>query len=83
MLLDDNPTGGLDATIAALDSHANIEVRLYDPLVRHEARWTNYLTDVACVSRRMHNKSFTFNHRATIMSGRNVGNEYFAAGSGG
>src|SRR6476620_12628372 len=29
LLLDDNTTGGMDDTIAALDAHANIEVRLF------------------------------------------------------
>ncbi len=31
LLLDDNNTTGLDATIAALDAHPNIEVRLLQP----------------------------------------------------
>ena len=34
LLLDDNNTSGLDETIAALDAHPNIEVRLYNPLMR-------------------------------------------------
>ena len=33
-------------------------------------------------NRRMHNKSFTADNQATIVGGRNVGNEYFAAGEG-
>ena len=31
LLLDDNNTAGLDATLAALDAHPNIEVRLFNP----------------------------------------------------
>ncbi len=38
MLLDDMNTKGLDPTIAALDSHPNIEVRLYNPLVNRDVR---------------------------------------------
>jgi len=34
LLLDDLNTGGLDPTIATLDAHPNIEVRLYNPLVQ-------------------------------------------------
>ena len=34
LLLDDNGIGGLDPIIAALDSHANIEVRLFNPFVQ-------------------------------------------------
>src|SRR5690606_13718073 len=32
--------------------------------------------------RRMHNKSFTADNQATIIGGRNVGDEYFDAGQG-
>ena len=31
LLLDDNNTSGLDATLALLDAHPNIEVRLFNP----------------------------------------------------
>ena len=82
LLLDDNNTGGLDGTIAALDSHPNIEVRLYNPLANRSVRSLNYVTDFSRVNRRMHNKSFTVDNQATVVGGRNVGNEYFAAGSG-
>ena len=38
ILLDDANTGGLDETIATLDAHPNIEVRLYNPLMQRGAR---------------------------------------------
>jgi putative cardiolipin synthase len=82
LLLDDNTTAGLDPTIAALDAHPNIEVRLYNPLVNRTSRWSNYVVDFQRVNRRMHNKSFTVDNQATIVGGRNIGDEYFAAGSG-
>jgi putative cardiolipin synthase len=82
LLLDDNNTVGLDETIAALDSHANMEVRLYNPLFHRRLRALNYLTDFTRVNRRMHNKSFTADNQATIIGGRNVGDEYFGAGAG-
>jgi putative cardiolipin synthase len=82
MLLDDNSTAGLDGVIAALDAHPNIEVRLYNPLGNRTARSMNYVADFSRVNRRMHNKSFTVDDQATIVGGRNVGNEYFDAGSG-
>src|SRR5262249_1768744 len=31
LLLDDNNTAGLDATLSALNEHSNIEVRLFNP----------------------------------------------------
>ena len=82
ILLDDANTDGLDETIAALDGHPNIEVRLYNPLRMRSARLLNFATDFTRVNRRMHNKSFTADNQATIVGGRNIGNEYFAAGEG-
>ncbi len=82
LLLDDMNTKGLDPTIAALDRHPNIEVRLYNPLVQREMRVLNFVGDFARVNRRMHNKSFTVDNQITVVGGRNIGNEYFAAGSG-
>jgi len=82
LLLDDLNTGGLDPTIATLDADPNIEVRLYNPLVNRTARAVNFVTDFARVNRRMHNKSFTVDGQATIVGGRNIANEYFAAGTG-
>jgi putative cardiolipin synthase len=82
LLLDDLNTGGLDPTIAALDAHPGIEVRLYNPLLQRGARLLNFLTDFARVNRRMHNKSFTVDNQASVVGGRNIGNEYFGAGSG-
>jgi cardiolipin synthase C len=82
LLLDDLNTAGLDPTIAALDAHPNIEVRLYNPLVQRGARMLNFVTDFARVNRRMHNKSFTVDNQVSVVGGRNIGNEYFGAGGG-
>lgn len=81
LLLDDNNTAGLDPTLALLDAHPNIEVRLFNPFPLRGLRWLGYLTDFARLNRRMHNKSFTADNQATIIGGRNVGDEYFGAGS--
>jgi putative cardiolipin synthase len=80
-LLDDNTTAGLDPFLAALDSHPNIEVRLFNPFVIRKPR-IGYLTDFFRANRRMHNKSFTADNQATIIGGRNVGDEYFGAAEG-
>jgi putative cardiolipin synthase len=82
LLLDDNNTAGLDTIVAALDSHPNIEVRLFNPLAIRRPRALNYLTDFRRLNRRMHNKSFTADNQATIIGGRNVGDEYFGATDG-
>src|SRR5687767_5346707 len=82
LLLDDNSTPGMDETIAALDAHSNIEVRLFNPFVIRTPRAIGYLTDFPRLNRRMHNKSFTADNQATIIGGRNVGDEYFGATEG-
>jgi cardiolipin synthase C len=82
LLLDDNNTSGLDTTLEALDSHANVEVRLFNPFVRRRFRALGYATDFSRLNRRMHNKSFTADNQATIVGGRNVGDEYFGATHG-
>ncbi|HEY3180004.1 MAG TPA: phospholipase D family protein [Casimicrobiaceae bacterium] len=82
LLLDDLNTRGLDPTIAALDAHPNIEVRLYNPFVQRDARALNFLTDFTRMNRRMHNKSFTADNQVSVVGGRNIGNEYFGAASG-
>ncbi len=82
LLLDDNNTSGLDQILAALDSHPNIEVRLFNPFVVRALR-VGYLTDFSRANRRMHNKSFTADNQATIIGGRNIGDEYFGAAAEG
>jgi putative cardiolipin synthase len=57
-------------------------VRLFNPFPNRTLRWTGFLTDFARLNRRMHNKSFTADNQATIVGGRNVGDEYFDAGEG-
>ena len=82
LLMDDNNTKGLDPVLSALDAHPNIEVRLFNPFAQRSWRWFGYLTDFARLNRRMHNKSFTADNQATIIGGRNIGDEYFAASDG-
>ena len=62
-----------------LDSHPNIEVRIFNPFSRQSARFTQFVTRMGSVERRMHNKTFTVDNQATILGGRNIGNEYFEA----
>jgi cardiolipin synthase C len=82
LLLDDFYSSGLDPIIAALDGHPNIQVRLYNPFIQRGARALNLITDFTRLNRRMHNKSFTIDNQVSIVGGRNIGNEYFAAGGG-
>ena len=79
LLLDDNNTSGLDSFLAALSSHSNIQVRLFNPFRLRRWRPLEYLTDFARLNRRMHNKSFTVDGQVAIVGGRNIGDEYFDA----
>lgn len=81
LLLDDNNTGGLDPVLAALEREPNIEVRLFNPFAMRRWRSLGYLTDFGRLNRRMHNKSFTADNQASIVGGRNVGDEYFGIAS--
>lgn len=78
LLLDDNNTRGLDPILMALNQHPNIQVRLFNPFLNRKWRALGYLRDFPRVNRRMHNKSFTADNRASIIGGRNVGDEYFS-----
>ena len=82
LLLDDNGISGLDEVLATLDVHPNIEVRLYNPFTIRSMHVLNYATDFTRLNHRMHNKSMTADNQSAILGGRNVGNEYFGAGSG-
>jgi putative cardiolipin synthase len=82
LLLDDANTSGMDPTIAALDAHPNIEIRLYNPFVQRGSRALGYLTDFTRLNHRMHNKSFTADNQLSVIGGRNMANEYFGAGRG-
>ncbi|RKV70160.1 MAG: phospholipase D family protein, partial [Neisseria sp.] len=77
LLLDDNNTNGMDDLLLALDNHPNIEVRLFNPFIFRKWRALGYVADFPRLNRRMHNKSFTADNRATILGGRNIGDEYF------
>jgi putative cardiolipin synthase len=82
LLLDDNGISGMDETLAALDAHPDIEVRLFNPFAVRSPKYIGFLTDFRRLNRRMHNKSFTADAQMTIVGGRNVGDEYFGATDG-
>lgn len=79
MLIDDIHTGKQDKTWAAIDSHPNIEVRIFNPFASRKARWLELLWDFGRLNRRMHNKQMTVDNLVSIMGGRNIGDAYFSA----
>ena len=79
LLVDDIDQEGRDFGAAVLDSHPNIEVRIFNPFARNTGRTLQYVTGFGKQTRRAHNKSFTVDNQATILGGRNIGDEYFEA----
>ena len=79
LLIDDIQTKGYDTGMAALDSHPNFEVRVFNPFASRTARAWDGLRSFSRINRRMHNKSFTVDNQVTIIGGRNIASEYFAA----
>ncbi|HSC67179.1 MAG TPA: phospholipase D family protein [Cellvibrio sp.] len=79
LLLDDLDTAGKDDRLLALDQHPNIQVRTFNPFPNRNSRWKDFLTSSTRINRRMHNKSMTADRSATILGGRNIGDEYFDA----
>jgi cardiolipin synthase C len=82
LLLDDFNSAGLDATYIALDSHHNIEVRLFNPSRSRDNRWKRWLELVFryfTATRRMHNKCWIADGKLVIAGGRNIGDAYFDA----
>ncbi len=80
LLLDDNNTDDLDASLQALSQHPNIEVRLFNPFVYRNWRALNYVLDLKRNNRRMHNKTFIADSQVALIGGRNISNQYYDAG---
>ncbi len=82
LLLDDNGIDGLDQVLFALDRHPRVEVRLFNPFPVRWPKVLGYVFDFPRLNRRMHNKSFTVDGQATVIGGRNIGDEYFGVADG-
>jgi putative cardiolipin synthase len=80
LLVDDMFTAGMDVGVAALDSHPNFSIRIFNPFNRGAlGRPMGAITSFNRINRRMHNKSFTVDNQVTIIGGRNIADEYFGA----
>jgi putative cardiolipin synthase len=81
VLLDDVGARANDQVLLTLDSHPNIEIRLFNPIASRTFRGLGMLSDFSRLNRRMHNKAFVADNQAAILGGRNIGDEYFEASS--
>jgi cardiolipin synthase C len=82
LLLDDLGTMPSDGVLLAIDSHPNIEVRMFNPVAMRSMRLFGMVGDFARINKRMHNKSFTADGQVAIVGGRNIGDEYYGASAG-
>jgi putative cardiolipin synthase len=79
LLVDDMDLAGRDLGAAVVDSHPNVQVRIFNPFSRNTGRTSQFVTRLGSVTRRMHNKTFTVDNQVAILGGRNIGDEYFEA----
>jgi phosphatidylserine/phosphatidylglycerophosphate/cardiolipin synthase-like enzyme len=81
VLVDDLNTAGEDRRFMHLGSHANVEVRVFNPFPGGRfATWTRFLasaSDIPRINHRMHNKLFVADNALAITGGRNIGDQYF------
>ena len=81
LLVDDLNTAGEDRRFMHLSSHANVEVRVFNPFTAGRfSTWTRFIasaTDIRRINHRMHNKLFVADDALAITGGRNIGDQYF------
>jgi putative cardiolipin synthase len=78
-LISDAVTFQLRDQVAAwVDAHPNVELRLFNPWMSRELgeRLGESISQFERVNQRMHNKVMIVDNRATIIGGRNIGDEY-------
>jgi putative cardiolipin synthase len=78
LLVDDMGTGAADDSIAAMDAHPNIEIRIFNPFANRSVKAFGFITDLGRVNHRMHNKIMVMDNSFAVIGGRNVGDHYFA-----
>ena len=67
LLIDDPYYNANDPVIAALDAHANVAIRLFNPFTNRRWSRLDFIRDFRRVNRRMHNKLMVTDHAAAIV----------------
>jgi putative cardiolipin synthase len=73
-----------DEDIAIIDSHPNIQVRLFNPWHGRETtigKGIEFLFDMDRLNQRMHNKLIIVDNLVSIVGGRNFSNDYYGLSS--
>ncbi|MBL6750449.1 MAG: phospholipase D family protein [Nevskia sp.] len=81
LLIDDGDTVDGDEQVFALDSHPQVEIRVFNPFAyrghNRLLRSAEFLLNAPRLDYRMHNKLLVVDNSIAIIGGRNVGNQYF------
>jgi cardiolipin synthase C len=82
LLVDDMDARARSEHFAALSTHPNIEVRVFNPFASRDGTLglvSEGARNFKRINRRMHNKTWIADNRFAIVGGRNLGDEYFGA----
>jgi putative cardiolipin synthase len=78
ILIDDIYHSGRDLSYGAIDTHPNMEVRVYNPMgSRGAGKGANMVYHKGALDHRMHNKIFLADSAVAVLGGRNIGDDYF------
>jgi len=81
ILLDDIMVDAGLEDILIIDSHENIDIKIYNPGVNLGksifSKIKKFTTDFRSANQRMHNKTFIVDGKVVITGGRNIADEYF------
>ena len=81
VLVDDGDTLAGDEQISALDTHPNVQVRIFNPFVYRghntTRRTLEFMFHTSRLDYRMHNKLLVVDNAVALVGGRNIGNQYF------
>lgn len=81
ILVDDILVEADAEDILSLESHPNIEIKIYNPNINLGKnifqKAYNIVTDFRGINQRMHNKCLIVDEKAVITGGRNIADEYF------
>lgn len=81
LLVDDIMVNADPDDLLALNSHPNLEIKIYNPTANIgknlPAKLQSLATDFRGVNQRMHNKTFNVDGKVVITGGRNIADEYF------
>jgi len=81
ILVDDIMAEAGPHELLTMDSHENIEIKIYNPGVNLgkniAQKIGHFATHFKAANQRMHNKAFIVDGKVTITGGRNIADEYF------